>query len=180
LASPRRRVKGPPGPRGSRSPASTVLSGRYDSRPPFPPRFVAFAWRYRSDACLFASADGKRQASADLGLGHPVAPAAGEIAPTPRLIPESPVETTGPPTFLGNPIVLLPCSSTPAGPLTSGHCDAATRPPLTPRRRLPRAKILSRLNHMASALAVYASQRRLPERHARLASGCRPGSTGRA
>ena len=39
---------------------------------------------------------------------------------------------------------------------------------------------LSRLNHTASALAVYASQDGSPHHHARLASGCRPGSTGRA
>ncbi len=34
------------GPAGSGSPASTVLSGRYDSPWPIPPRFVVFAWRY--------------------------------------------------------------------------------------------------------------------------------------
>ncbi len=33
-------------PAGSGSPASAVLSGRYDSPWPVPPRFVAFAWRY--------------------------------------------------------------------------------------------------------------------------------------
>ena len=38
--------------------------------------------------------------------------------------------------------------------------------------------ILSRLHHTASALAVYASQGRLLDRHARLASGCWPGFTG--
>ena len=37
---------------------------------------------------------------------------------------------------------------------------------------------LSRLNSTAWALAVYASQGGLPHRHARLASGCWPGSTG--
>ena len=43
-----------------------------------------------------------------------------------------------------------------------------------PRRGLPRAICLSRLNHTALTLAVYASQHRLPGHHARLASGCRP------
>jgi len=42
------------------------------------------------------------------------------------------------------------------------------------------AFVLSRLNHTASALAVYASQAGSPRHHARLASGCRPSSTGRA
>ena len=38
----------PPGPRGSSSPASTVLSGRCDFLPPIPPHFVSFVWRYHS------------------------------------------------------------------------------------------------------------------------------------
>ena len=37
---------------------------------------------------------------------------------------------------------------------------------------------VSRLNHAAQTLAVYASQRRLPRRHARLASGCWPALPG--
>src|SRR5215831_7041203 len=35
-----------PGSSGASSPASAVLSKRYDFLPPVPPRFVAFAWRY--------------------------------------------------------------------------------------------------------------------------------------
>jgi hypothetical protein len=58
-------------------------------------------------------------------------------------------------------------------------CNASARPPLCPRRRLPRF-VLSGLNHTASALAVYASQAGSPRHHARLASGCWPGSPGRA
>ena len=56
------------------------------------------------------------------------------------------------------------------------HADAA--PALT-TTKAP-ALQLSRLNHTASALTVYASQDGLPHHHARLASGCRPSSTGRA
>ena len=37
-----------PGSSGASSPASAVLSKRYDFLPPIPPRFVAFAWRYPS------------------------------------------------------------------------------------------------------------------------------------
>ena len=36
----------PLAPAGARSPASSVLSRRYDFLPPIPPHFVAFAWRY--------------------------------------------------------------------------------------------------------------------------------------
>ena len=66
----------------------------------------------------------------------------------------------------------------PGGTDAPGHRDAPTRPPCEPRRRLPRAICLSGLNHTASALAVYASQPRLPGHHARLASGCRPALPG--
>lgn len=41
-------------------------------------------------------------------------------------------------------------------------------------------KVAFEARHPASALAVYASQRRLPVRHARLASGRWPDATGRA
>lgn len=44
----------PLAPLGERSPASTVLSRRYDFLTPIPPRFVAFAWRYLGALVLFA------------------------------------------------------------------------------------------------------------------------------
>ena len=47
------------------------------------------------------------------------------------------------------------------------------------RRAEAPTKGLSTLNSMAFGLAVYASQRRLPDDHARLASSCWSGSTGR-
>jgi hypothetical protein len=78
----------------------------------------------------------------------------------------------------GTPIVLLPCSSTPVGPTHQAmRCVGAA--PAVSTTKAP-AFVLSRLNHTASALAVYASQAGLPRRHARLASGCRPSSSGRA
>ena len=101
------------------------------------------------------------------GVGHPVAPAG-----------ISSMETTGSPTFLGNPMCLCPAlrprRDRRVRPLR--HADAAPALTTTKAPTIP----LSRLNHTASALAVYASQGGLPHHHARLASGCRPGSTGRA
>ena len=88
----------PPGPRGSRSPTSSVLSGRCDASPSFPLRFVAFARRYRADVCLFAPTGDKRRTPVDRGdcvAVHPSSP-----------LPDA--ETTGPPTFLGNPRCLCP------------------------------------------------------------------------
>ena len=52
------------------------------------------------------------------------------------------------------------------------------RPPRLTRTRAHREEI-SGLNHTAFDLAVYASRGWSPTRHARLASGCWPGSTGR-
>ena len=89
----------------SRSPASTVLSRRYDSRPPFPPRFVAFAWRYHP--CTLASFPAAWRATPR---------ARGFCSPLRLPLSGSRVETTGPPTFLGNPFVPMPCSPTPAEP----------------------------------------------------------------
>ena len=56
---------------------------------------------------------------------------------------------------------------------------AAAWPLVIERQRLPRLG-LSTLNSMASGLAVYASQCGLLQHHARLASSCWSGSTGRA
>jgi len=103
---------------------------------------------------------------------------AGQAIFMARLRPCLHVETVGPPTFLGNPLCLCPALRPRQGRRTRPFGTSA-RPPLNPRRRPPRLD-LSRLNHMASALAVYASQHGSPHHHARLASGCRPGSAGRA
>ena len=76
----------------------------------------------------------------------------------------------GPPRFLGNPNVYMPCSSTPAGPLRSPlqHLGVAFRQ--CRRRRLPRSPNFEAQSH-GRPLAVYASQAGSPHRHARLASG---------
>jgi hypothetical protein len=78
----------------------------------------------------------------------------------------------------GTPIVLLPCSSTPVGPTHQAMQCVGAAPDLS-NTKAP-AFVLSRLNHTASALAVYASQAGSPRHHARLASGCWPSSSGRA
>ena len=103
---------------GASSPASSVLSGRYDFLPPVSPRFVSFAWRYHSSAR--------------------VSPARGRALPRAGLLEL--VTRYLPPGFRqwkrqdllrswGTPIVLLPCSPTPARP---------THQALTMRRRGPR------------------------------------------
>jgi hypothetical protein len=68
---------------------------------------------------------------------------------------------------------------TPAGLLAPDRCSAAAWPLNALVQRLPRLG-LSTLNSMAFGLAVYASQCGLLQHHARLASSCWSGSTGRA
>ena len=72
------------------------------------------------------------------------------------------------------------CSNpTPAGLLAPDHCSAAAWPLNPQLQRLLRLG-LSALNSMAFGFAVYASQCGLLQHHARLASSCSSGSTGRA
>jgi hypothetical protein len=103
------------------------------------------------------------------GVGHPVSPS-GNLRG----------DKAGSPKFLGN----LNCPS--ARVLTDAGRTARTRPvrcssvaPGPPGAKAP-TKGLSTPNSMAFGLAVYASQGRLLRPHARLASGCWSGSTGRA
>ena len=57
--------------------------------------------------------------------------------------------------------------------------DGASRPPGSPARPGPGVLTLSRLDHRAFAIAVYASPTGSLPHSARLASGCGPRSTGR-
>ena len=78
----------------------------------------------------------------------------------------------------GGPHVNMPCSPTPVGPFAPGQIKRAGAAFRDSYCVGPHNYMLSRLNHTAYSLAVYASQRRLPERHARLASGCWPALPG--
>ena len=99
-------------PAGDRSPASSVLSRRYDFLPPIPPRFVAFAWRYLSVHSLFSLPGGQVHRR-------------GQELVTRYLRREITEETTGSPKFLGNRLS------------ASDHYDVATWPLMSERQRLP-------------------------------------------
>src|SRR5271167_3615067 len=90
------------------------------------------------------------------------------------------METAGSPKFPGNPRDHSPCSPTPVGPdrLSRPWVSCLARPPRLTRTRAHHEEI-SGLNRTAFDLAVYASQGWSPTHHARLASGCWSGSTGR-
>jgi hypothetical protein len=79
----------------------------------------------------------------------------------------------------GEPTMNVPCSPTPARPPHSAA--AVLRHRLLPKggHRLSRQILISRLNHAARSLAVYASQDGLLRRHARLASGWLASLSGR-
>ena len=157
----------PLAPTGSCSPASSVLSRRYDALPPF--RRTSFPSLGGTSVALVVSLPGGRVNREGLELV------------TRCLQPGIAEERTGFSQVLGEPqLSVCTCSKpTPAGLLTPDRCGAAAWPLVIERQRLPREG-LSTLNSMAFGLAVYASQCRLLQHHARLASSCWSGSTGRA
>ena len=131
-----------------------------------PPHFVSFVWRYLGCTRCFRS------------LADECAARAWSWLPgiSSRDFAE---EQTGFSQVPGEPLSVCTCSTpTPAGLLTPDHYSAAAWPLVIERQRLPRLG-LSTLNSMASGLAVYASQCGLLQHHARLASSCWSGSTGR-
>jgi len=79
----------------------------------------------------------------------------------------------------GEPSCAFALLSDPGRTIPSSHCEVLVWPLPVTRQRLPRERHLSRLNHTASALAVYASPRRLLGQDARLASGRWLSVTGR-
>jgi hypothetical protein len=127
-----------------------------------PPHLVAFAWRYHPSRLRSSLPPGPTPA------GGPEL--SGVAAPRHRFrngndrASQVPEESSCAYALLYDP----------GGTDRPGPTALSVLPPLCPRRRLPQQKVLSRLNHTAFALAVYASRYPLPERHARLASRCWP------
>ena len=126
-----------------------------------PRRFVAFARRFHPDASSFAPREHGRHAHRARTISS--------AAPVDRV---SRMESTRPPRFLGNPCVQAPLFD-PGGPHDPGHggpCDAAFRSENGVGSAIGS---LSRLNHAACTLPVYASQPGSPPCHATLGSGWR-------
>src|SRR5262249_16605724 len=157
----------PLAPGGTRSPASQVLSRRYDFLPPFPPRFVAFAWRYLGCTRSFRSA------------ADECAAAAGSWSPgsSIRVVPRRRQDL---PSSWRTPIVRLHMFHTDAGRTAATSPLECRGVALGNRTAKAPARGLSTLNSMAFGLAAYASQCGLPRSHARRASGRWSGATGRA
>ena len=91
--------------------------GRSDSRPLISPHFVAFAWRYRRLIPCFVPTNSGPELGIILELVS--------RAPTGHLT----TETIGSLRFPSTPHVPSPCSWTPAGPKTPGHCSVSDTAP---------------------------------------------------
>ena len=78
----------------------------------------------------------------------------------------------------GEPPVHVPRASTPAGSRRPAVLGASMLPSAAVMTSAPARDTFRGSIHAARALAVYASRRRLPDRHARLASGWWPAFAG--
>ena len=130
-------------PDGASSPASAVLSGRYDFLPPFSPHFVSFAWRYHSSARVSPAP-------------RPSVPRAGLLELVTRYLQPGIVQWKRQDLLRswGTPCALALLSD-PGRTGASGQHDASARPPQCPRRRLLHGSFrgsITRLRHWLSTL----------------------------
>ena len=123
---------------------------RSDSLPPIPPHFVAFAWRYRSLHLCFAPVGGQAPPPQARGFGSPGCPSCR--------LPRGDVRLSQVP---GDPLCAHALLFDPGGTSASGLLNASVLPSATTTASAPTTP-LSRLNHTACSLAVYASSPRSP------------------
>jgi len=134
------------GSSGVSSPASSVLSKRYDFLPLIPPHFVAFVWRYLN-VSLVVFAPRRTSEPPKPGVGHPVSPSGISLRKRQDL-----------PGSWRPPIVRLHMLQSDSGrtadtrPFRGSSVAHGTKTAKAP------TKGLSKLNNMAFGLAAYASQ----------------------
>ena len=152
----------------SRSPASSILSGRYDFLPPVSPRFVSFVWRYHPGRLVVRFHRPKTSKPVDLEVSGAAPPQAALCGGGDR-ISQVPGE---PPLSVCHVLRLR----------QDGWFQTSRNHHTTPATYTTKAPTgqLSKLYSMASGLAVYASPQGSPLRSARLASECGSDFPGRA
>ena len=141
-------------------------TGDSDFLGPIPPRSFASlgGTSRRATRSLLGHCSARTVRGLGFGLRSPVT---GDCARRPEDLPGS-----------WGALACVPCSSTPMPPPLGWHSERRCCLPLDPQRRPAPLSNISRLCHTAHTLAVYASQRRLPDHHARLASGWLPALPG--
>jgi len=147
----------PRGPSG-RFPRFVGTVKHSDFLPLLPRRFVSFASRYRRYALGFVPADARR---------NRCGPGVVNRNPQYRFIDGGDRTSQVP----GGPQYERALLFDPGGTSARGHCCASMLPSAISTASAPTKTIISRLNHTARSLVVYASQGGLPHHHARLTSG---------
>ena len=147
--------------------------GCSDFLPPIPPHFVSFAWRYHVGAVRFRVLafvplpPGRDADPTGPGIAVPVAPF--RLVTWRRQDLPGSWGTPGEHARLFDPGGIGRPRPIAARPM---------RPSVFVTTSAPALDLISGLDGKACPLAVYASQPRLPNDHARLASGCRPTLPG--
>ena len=135
----------PLAPTGRSSPASSVLSKRYDFLMPISPHFVSFAWRYLGCTRYVRSLVDEcatKAWSCSSGISC-------------RMLPRKQQDL---PSSWGTSVVRLPCSNpTPAGLLVSDPYDKATWPLVCKKQRLPRQAFRSSIAWLSDSLSTLRS-----------------------
>jgi hypothetical protein len=133
------------GSSGASSPASTVLSKRYDLLPPIPPHFVAFVWRYLRVHSFFSLPGGRVRGRGLELLTRYLQP--GFRRGNDRISQ-----------VLGEPQVSVRhVQSTPAGLRAPDHCGAAARPLVSEQQGLPRKVFRRSIASLSDSLSTLRS-----------------------
>src|SRR6516164_2880522 len=133
------------GSSGASSPASSVLSKRYDFLPPVPPHFVAFVWRYLRVHSFFSLPDGRvRRRGLELLTRY--------LQPGFRRGNDRISQVPGEPQL---PVCHV--QSTPAGLRAPDHYGAAAWPLVSEKQRLPRKVFRRSIAWLSDSLSTIRS-----------------------
>src|SRR5262245_12840998 len=133
------------GSSGASSPASSVLSKRYDFLPSIPPHFVAVVWRYLRVHSFFSLLDGRVCCRGLELLSRYLPPGVRRGNDRISQVPGEPR------------LSVRHVPSTPAGPRSPDHCGATTWPPVSEQRGLPRKVFRRSIAWLSDSLSTLRS-----------------------